>query len=610
MTGDRFCPITTVSLLVVSSANRTNNGDDTGAGGQRSAARAAKAAFFVAPADPAQRRYEALRGYFVEGQTAAEAARRFGYAPSTMVAMVRDFEPDPRAFFVRRRPGPRRAPAKEAARSEVVRLRRGGRSVTEIAELLANTPTPLNRTGVWELLREEGFERLGPRSPAERSELREHPPRTRVIEWPELSVRRRAEFAGLLLLIPGLLELDLPGAVDGAGLPGTLEVPALSSVLSLLALKAIGRRRISHVDDVCTDPALATFAGLETLPKSSSLGSYSYRLDRRHDRALLAALGRAMSGTGQALGREFDLDFHAIRHYGDDVALEEHYVPRRSQRTESVLTFFASDGETRTLVYSNADLRKSDQAGEALRFARHWQRETGSLPELLVFDAKLTTGEGLAELDAAGIRFLTLRQRSPKLIERLAALADEEWQTIRLDRRAPHAQIHEDETTVRGCPAPLRQLALRGLGREQPTLLITNDRERQAKQLLTRYRGRAVIEQRLAEAIRSFHLDALSSAVALNVDLDVTLTVWAAAAYDALRRRLRGYQSATPDTIWRRFLSTAGWITLGPEEVVVRLRSRTYSPVMRQAALPEVRVPWWGDRLLRFEFDRPQPQQK
>jgi len=608
--ADRCRPITTVSLAVVSSANRTSNGDEAGASGRRSAARAAKAAFFAAPADPAQRRYEALRGYFVEGLTAPEAARRFGYAPSTMVAMVRDFEPDPRAFFVARRPGPRRAPAKEAARSEVVRLRREGRSVTEIAELLADTPTPLNRTGVWELLREEGFERLGPRSPAERSELREHPSRTRVIEWPELSVRRRAEFAGVLLLIPGLLELDLAGAVSGAGLPGTLEVPALSSVLSLLALKAIGRRRISHVDDVCTDPALATFAGLETLPKSSSLGSYSYRLDRRHDRALLAALGRAMSGTGQALGREFDLDFHAIRHYGDDVALEEHYVPRRSQRTESLLTFFASDGETRNLVYSNADLRKSDQAGEALRFARHWQRETGSLPELLVFDAKLTTGEGLAELDAAGIRFLTLRQRSPKLIERLAALSDEEWQTIRLDRHGPHPQIHEDETTVRGCPAPLRQLAVRGLGREQPTLLITNDRERQAKQLLTRYRGRAVIEQRLAEAIRSFHLDALSSAVALNVDLDVTLTVWAAAAYDALRRRLRGYESATPDTIWRRFVSTAGWITLGPKEVVVQLRSRTYSPVMRQAALPEVRVPWWGDRLLRFELDRPQPQPK
>ena len=587
------------------SAKGTNQEGEAEPRRRRSAAREATAAFFTAPAEPAQRRYEALRAYFVEGAFAREVAERFGYAPSSVVAMVRDFEPDPRAFFVERRPGPRRAPAKEAARAEVVRLRREGRSVTEISATLQGTPTPLNRTGVWELVREEGFERLGPRSPAERSELREHPPRTRVIEWPERSLLRRAEFAGALLLVPGLVELDLPGAVAAAGFPGTLEVPALSSVLSLLALKAIGRRRISHVDDVCTDPALAAFAGLETLPKSSSLGAYSYRLDRSHDQVLLAGLGRAMVGRGQAAGREFDLDFHAIRHYGDDVALEQHYVPRRSQRTESVLTFFASDGETRNLVYSNADLRKRDQASEALRFARHWLELTGSLPELLVFDAKLTDGEGLAELDHAGICFLTLRQRNPKLIERLTALPDSEWQTIRLDRHGPHnrPQVHEQEVTVRGCPVALRQLAVRGLGRDQPTLLITNDRERSAKELLLRYRGRAEIEQRLAEAIRSFHLDALSSAVALNVDLDVTLTVWAVAAYDALRRRLRGYESATPDTIWRRFVSTSGWITLGPNEVVVRLRSRTYSPVLRQAGLPVVRVPWWGDRHLRFEFD-------
>jgi hypothetical protein len=110
------------------------------------------------------------------------------------------------------------------------------------------------------------------------------------------------------------------------------------------------------------------------------------------------------------------------------------------------------------------------------------------------------------------------------------------------------------------------------------------------------------IEQRLAEQIRSFHLDALSSAVALNVDLDTTLTVWAAAAYDALRRRLPGYTSATPDTIWRRFVSTIGQITLAPTEVVARISERTYSPVLRSADLPEIQVPWWEGRRLRFEI--------
>ncbi|HYN63180.1 MAG TPA: hypothetical protein VES36_01135, partial [Candidatus Limnocylindrales bacterium] len=427
---------------------------------------------------------------------------------------------------------------------------------------------------------------------------------TRVLRWPEQPVRLDTDFAGVLLLMPGLVALDLPGAVAAAELPGTREVPALCSLLSLLALKLAGRRRVSHVDDVCTDPALATFAGLESLPKATSLGSYSYRLERSHDQALLAALAQTMTATGQSQGADFDLDFHAIMHFGEDVALETHYVPRRSQRTEAVLAFFAHDATTHNLVYANATNTKADQAAEVIEFARHWQHATGSAPELLVFDSKVTTGAGLAELDAAGLTFITLRARNAKLTAELEALPDSAWTQITLERRGPYAkpEVCEHDVTVRGCPIALRQIAVRGLGHEHPTLILTNDRTRPPKQLVGRYAKRMAIEQRLAESIRSFHLDALSSAVALNVDLDTTLTVWAAAAYDALRRHLRGYEHATPDTIWRRFISTPGQITIGPDEVICRLKSRTYSPVMRTAHLPDIEVPWWDGRPLRLQF--------
>ena len=564
-----------------------------------------RAAFFTAPTGVAQRRYEALRAYFVEGASAAVVAERFGYAPSTVVAMVRDFGADAGEFFVDRRPGPRVAPAKQAARDEVLRLRAAGHSVTEIAAALAPTETPLNRTGVWELLVAEGHERLALRAPGQRgAPTRDDPPRTRVLRWPEQPVTLASDYAGVMLLAPALVALDLPGAVAGARFPGSREVPALSSLLSLLALKAIGRRRVSHVDDVCVDPALASFAGLESLPKASSLGSYSYRLKRSHDEALLAGLARSMTKTGQTRGGDFDLDFHAIMHFGDDIALETHYVPRRSQRTESVLSFFAHDGTTRNLVYANAACTKADQASEVIAFARHWQHATGHPPQLLVFDSKVTTGAGLAELHAADLTFITLRARTAKLTAALEALPDSAWTQITLERRGPHSkpEICEQDVTVRGCPIALRQIAVRGLGHEHPTLILTNDRTSPPKKIVGRYAQRMRIEQRLAESIRSFHLDALSSAVALNVDLDTTLTVWAAAAYDHLRQRLPGYQQATPDTIWRRFISTSGQLTIASNEIVCRLNSRTYSPVMRSADLPDTEIPWWNRRHLRFEF--------
>src|SRR6266536_3265947 len=125
-----------------------------------------EAEFFATPTDTAQRRYEALRAYFLEGATAAQAAARFGYAEASVQAMVRDFRAGDRAFFARRRPGPAAAPAKQAAHDQVLRLRAAGHSVTQIEQALADTPTPLNRTGVWELLRDEGYQRLATRPPA------------------------------------------------------------------------------------------------------------------------------------------------------------------------------------------------------------------------------------------------------------------------------------------------------------------------------------------------------------------------------------------------------------------------------------------------------------
>ena len=162
--------------------------------------------------------------------------------------------------------------------------------------------------------------------------------------------------AGLLLVIPDLIGLDLPALIDAAGYPSTRTIPATSWILSLLSLKLTGTRRVSHIDDhLLIDPAAALFAGLNVLPKKTVLTDYSYRLAHDNQRRFLAALDTRMIDTGLATSGEaiFDLDFHAIMHWGHDPALEKHYVPTRSQRARSVLTFFAQDSGTHNLVYAN-----------------------------------------------------------------------------------------------------------------------------------------------------------------------------------------------------------------------------------------------------------------
>ena len=574
--------------------------------------------WFTTPQQVNHRRYEALRAFFVDGQTHAQAGQRFGYTRWAMVNLVREYRAGKLELFApARKPGPPAgvAPAKDRARARVIELRRQGLSTHEISTQLGAEGTPLNRTSVGEVLAEEGFGRLlrhpdpvasiSPGTPGRDTRL----PRTAKLDFAAWPATVETGKAGLLLLLPDLIDLDLPGLVKQAGYPGTRVVAATSWLLSLLALKLTRTRRVSHVDDLLlSDPAASLFAGLATLPKKSALTNYSYRTSHNHQRRFLAALDQKMIQGGLATGDEaiFDLDFHAVMHWGHDPVLEKHYVPTRSQRARSVLTFFAQDSGTHNLVYANADLTKATQTREVIAFCDHWKQVSGADPHMLIMDQKVTTQPVLGELDARGVKFLTLRMRSPALVRYINALTSTDFKTITLDRpgRFNRPKVHES-TGVRltSYPSTVRQLIVTGLGRPAPTVIITNDTELPAKALIERYARRMTIEQRLAEIIQAFHADALSSTVNLNVDLDIMLSVLAQALIAALRVRLPGYAAVTPDVLQRRFLETPGQIITSGDTVTVRLERRAYSPVLRQADLPnDTRIPWWGNRTLRYEL--------
>ncbi len=576
-----------------------------------------EAGWFTDPGQVNQRRYEALRAYFVDGLTYAQAGKRHGYTRWAMINLVREHRAGKLELFAPpRRPGPPpgTAPLKERARARVIGLRRQGLSTYEISARLSAEGAPLNRTSVGEILAEEGFGRLVRRpepeasiSPATAGRDTSLPAAS-VIDFGAWPARLETTRAGLLLVLPDLVALDLPGLARSAGYPGSRVIPAVSYLLSLLALKLTRTRRVSHVDDLLADPAAAMFAGMAVLPKKTALTDYSYRLSHDHQQRFLAALDTKMIAYGLAGSGEgiFDLDFHAVMHWGRDPALEKHYVPTRSQRARSVLTFFAQDSGTHNLVYASADISKASQAREVIAFCDHWKQISGADPAMLVMDQKVTTQPVLGELDKRGVRFLTLRMRSPSLVKYINSLRRADYKTITLDRPGPHnkPRVHEDAAVrLTAYPGTVRQLVVTGPGRDAPAVIITNDDDTKARALIEQYARRMTIEQRLAEIIRAFSADALSSAVNLNVDLDIMLAVLSQALLAALRNRLPGYHSVTPDTIQRRFLETPGQIITTSDAVTVRLERRAYSPVLRKASLPaDTRVPWWGNRVIRYEY--------
>jgi hypothetical protein len=258
------------------------------------------------------------------------------------------------------------------------------------------------------------------------------------------------------------------------------------------------------------------------------------------------------------------------------------------------------------MVYANADITKTEQAAEIIAFADYWNTATGSDPGLLVFDSQLTTYKILGELTGRGINWLTLRQRGKNELARLAALPASAWKTVTIARtgRYRRPQLHEDMVKLADVSAKVRQIAVRNIGRDEPTLLITHDLATPARDLFARYAERMMVENELDAYIGGFHLDALTSGVPLNVDLDTTLTVVAGNLYRLLALKLSRYERATPGTLWRDFLDATGTLHADDTGVTCALNLRSHHPALIDAGFADLQtpIPWWDGRILRFRF--------
>ena len=568
------------------------------------------AEYFTAPAGAAQRRYEALRAYFTEGMPAAEAADRFGYSTASIHQMATLLRKGRLNLFAETRPGPK-GPRKATGqlRARALELRAAGHSVTEIAAALTSEGMPVSAQTVWQVLDAEGLPRLPRRDQGRRGPPARLDPVKAAARpgWPAQPLSVPCDHAGLLLLLPAITQTGLPNLVRQAGYPATRDLTSWQSIGTLLLAKCARKPRVSHAGTLADDVGLAFTLGLTALPKTTHLGTYSWRVRRDSNRQLLSGLVQALRPLGLATGEAgFNCDFHAIRHHGDQAVLEKHYVPRRSQRTRAVLTFFAQDHASADMVYSNADITKAGQAAEIIAFADYWQQATGADPGLLVFDSQLTTYKILDQLSGRGIRWLTLRQRGKTELARLDGLPASAWKTAVIARsgRYRRPRLHEDMIKLKDVSAKVRQIAITNIGRDEPTLLITNDLTKPGKNLFARYAERMMIENELDAYISGFHLDALTSGVPLNVDLDATLTVVAGNLYRLLALKLSRYEKATPETLWRDFLDATGTLHIDDTGVTCALNLRSHHPTLIDAGFADRQtpIPWWDGRTLRFRF--------
>ena len=557
--------------------------------------------FFLEPSSPKQRQYEALRAFFVEQRPSAEVARAFGYSPGAFQVMCHHFRrtADPQ-FFINSRPGPRLQPKKSAARELIIELRKANHSVYEISQALKERSLSLSPTAVREVLKAEGFAALPRRLDEER------PPSVGPGTEPVADVRQfslaprqfHTRFGGLFLFAPVLAKLDLQALARVARLPSSKMIPAAHALRACLALKLCSIERKSHVMSLVADPGLALFAGLNACPKKSYLCEATSRVSHAQTMALVATFQQQLAPEQELPGQSFNLDFHSVPYHGEHPAVQRHYVAMRSRRQSSILTFLAQDADGQAFCYSNADLRKGEEADEILRFVAFWEKHHGARPRHLVFDSRLTTYANLVKLHDMGITFMTLRRRSPALLKEIALLPRSAWRTVELDvptRKYRTPRVFEQSTRIEG--QTFRQLFIQDLGHDEPTILLTNDRRTSVAALITRYARRMLIENALSDAVRFFHMNALSSAVGLKVDFDMALLVIASGLYRLLARQMRGYADAQARRIYRDLVDMPASVRIERDGVHVQFHRRAHLPIIVASGLLDtpVPIPWWDN---------------
>ena len=432
------------------------------------------------------------------------------------------------------------------------------------------------------------------------------PERSTAVELGHFDNQRfESPSAGIFLFAPFIAQLDLGNVVAEAGLPGSKAIAAMNYFLSFLALKLLGNERYAHVGDHAFDAGLGVFAGVNGMPKCTAMSTYSYSLDEVHITKLQRAFIKQALKLGLYDGSVINLDFHTVPHFGDESVLEKHWAGARGKAMKGALTLFAQDAQSKLMLYTPADIQRDEADDQVLAFLSFWKQVRRGVSPTLVFDSRFTTYGNLSRLNDKDVKFITLRRRGGKLLRELSELAP--WKRIHIPhvkRKYPNPEVHESRISLRGYEGEVRQVIMRGNGHEEPAFLISNDFDTPTELLVGNYARRWRVETGIAEAVKFFHLNSLSSPILTKVHFDVVMTAFADTLYAMLARKLRGFEDCDAPKLHRHFIRGKGSVSVRGERVTVTFPRRAHNPILRRVAwskLPDV-LPALGGSHLALEF--------
>ncbi len=573
--------------------------------------------YFLEPRTPDQKKYDALRAYYLEeGATQKKIAKRFGYALPTFKCIVSDFKQGKLKFFPEKKTGPKGRRTPDIVIDKIIAMRKKNNSIYDIYETLKEENLKVSTNTIDRILRNDGFSKLLRRTLDERGLTKKNTfiaLKTQRLDYSNLSKGNfKCQVAGIYLFAPYMCRLGLDEVIKNSSLPGTEQLSALNSVYSILALKLVGQERLSQIDNYNFDRGFGFFAGLNVLPKPTTVSAYSYNLDRETVQSFMENFVSKVNCLDDKHygGETINLDFHSIPHYWEDPPLDNNWVSNRGKSMKSALTLLAQDGDSRMLNYVKADINRKEASDEIMNFVDYWMRIKGVINETLVFDSKVTNYSVLEQLDNPKnrIKFITLRRsRSKKMIDDALEIPAGDWKKVKLDiskRKYPTPSVYEHRFQPKKYDLDLREIIIKDNGRQKPTFVITNNEDIEIKELVTYYAQRWRIENKIAELVRFFSLNALSSPLMIRIQFDVVMTMVADTLYKMLAKDLKRFEDNTAKTLFSKFVNTQGDVNVNDENIEVRMRKKAHTPVLKSNEVfkKSWRIPWFGNKKLSYKW--------
>jgi Transposase DDE domain len=569
--------------------------------------------FFLKPQMARHRQYEALRAIVVDELSVVSAAKKYAYKPATLYSLLRDHKAEKLIFFPDSKRGPKERNTPLEVCQRVLSFRKENLSVIDIKMRLAQEGYKFSTSTIARILRDAQVPKLPRRisyDPSRTQKNQAISARAKLLDFEKLKpFRYDCPSVGIFFFLSYLIESDILSVLKKCKLPESSIISAEQACLSMLALKLIGSERLSHMQDYDHEPGLGLFAGLNFLPKKSFMASYSCRTSE----AMLQGFQQQLMTLFQKKYPKFyqsnfiNLDFHSIPHFGDESKMEKVWCGARGKAIKGANTIFAQDSESNAILYTHADILRKDEAKEIQRFVTYWKSIRKELKETLVFDCKLTTYAVLDDLAKENVQFITLRKRTKKLIESTDKIPEKEWQKIFLPipkRKHKACLIHVSEVTLPNCKRQVKQIIVTQHGRAQPTYIITNNRDISLKEILIVYAKRWHIEQKFAELVSFFNLNALSSPLMIRIHFDILWTVIADTLYHRFAQDLPRFEHERADSIFRHFINIPGQVIYDGKEFVIKIRKRAHTPILlgvKRLQQP-VKIPWLDNRALRIEW--------